>query len=86
MPDHLHTILRYDHRRQPLDILIKNWKRYLARFAKIQWQDGFFDHRIRTLQEYREKDSYIRQNPVRANLCKRPEDWPYVWDLENLDR
>jgi REP element-mobilizing transposase RayT len=76
MPDHFHAILSF-----PSDVvmadLFKHWKRYTARQLGIDWQDGFFDHRLRNAQEENAKHHYIRHNPVRKNLCERPEDWPH---------
>jgi putative transposase len=39
------------------------------------WQPRYFDRVLRTVKEYREKVDYIHQNPVRAGLVKRAEDW-----------
>jgi hypothetical protein len=43
------------------------------------WQDGFFDHRLRSRQEADECWRYIRQNPVRAGLVTTEDEWPWVW-------
>ncbi len=45
--------------------VIANWKRYTAR------NDESFD----------EKAAYILENPVRAGLAHRVEDWPYQLQL-----
>ena len=34
-----------------------------------------FDRALRTVKEYHEKVDYIHQNPARAGLVKRAEDW-----------
>jgi putative transposase len=41
------------------------------------WQSGYFDHRIRHAEGFRDKCSYILQNPVRAGLVVQAED--YAW-------
>ncbi len=41
----------------------------------ILWQGRYFDRALRTVKEYREKVDYIHQNPVRAGLVERAEDW-----------
>jgi REP-associated tyrosine transposase len=41
------------------------------------WQKGFSDHRIRDASDYRLHVIYMRQNPVKRNLCEKPEDYPY---------
>ncbi len=79
MPDHLHALLAVP-AVEALPQVIGSWKRYLAKTAAIEWQRDFFDHRLRTGENLEEKSAYIRQNPVRAGLVARPEDWPYVWD------
>jgi putative transposase len=80
MPDHLHVLASF-----PVDVnlnaFISAWKSYLTINKKIQWQRDFFDHRIRNDENLDEKADYIRQNPVRAGLATKYEDWPWKWDL-----
>ncbi|WP_338287158.1 hypothetical protein [Luteolibacter sp. LG18] len=80
MPDHVHFIVTF-----PGDFYLRKtmaeWKRWHASRHGIQWQRGFFDHRLRTEDSGVEKRNYILQNPVRAGLVEKTEDWPYVWDL-----
>jgi REP-associated tyrosine transposase len=45
--------------------------------SKPHWQEGFFDHVMRSEESCDEKWEYMRQNPVRAGLCGQPDDWPY---------
>ena len=78
MPDHLHAIISFNSQK-PMDKLICDWKRYVAKTAHITWQDGFFEHRLRNNESTEEKNSYIRMNPVRAKLCSSPDGWPFCW-------
>jgi putative transposase len=39
------------------------------------WHDESFDHWIRSQGELEETCEYIDMNPVKAGLCKKPEDW-----------
>ena len=41
----------------------------------LLWQPRFFDRALRTEKEYGEKVEYIHQNPVKAGLVRRAEDW-----------
>ena len=41
------------------------------------WQPESYDHWIRTDEEKSRIASYIRNNPVKARLCERPEDWQW---------
>ena len=50
----------------------------LARAGPV-WQDEFFDHVLRGNECLNKKSEYIRQNPVRAGLVARAEDYPWLW-------
>ncbi len=77
MPDHIHLLMSFP--RDPgLAQTLGQWKRYVARAKLVQWQQGFFEHRLRKEESLIEKAAYIRENPVRAGLCARWEEWPYV--------
>jgi len=84
MPDHLHALISFNQKVRPMSECIRAWKAYLKRSAGIQWQRGYFDHRLRTLDAAREKASYIRNNPVRAGLIEPAEDWKYAWSAADL--
>ena len=87
MPDHAHTILQpivKDGKvERPGDILgdIKSFTAHrindvLERKGPL-WLDESFDRIIRDQQEYEEKARYIFENPVRAGLVERGEDWKW---------
>ncbi len=78
MPDHVHALMSFQ-RQTGMNAAIAQWKRYSAREAKIQWQSGYFEHRLRDDANEVEKAHYIRMNPVRAGLVGEPQEWPYVW-------
>lgn len=59
--------------------VIRDWKRFVAKTAGVAWQDGFFDHRIRSNESFREKALYIRNNPVRGGLVRDAAQWKYIW-------
>jgi putative transposase len=46
-------------------------------FPRPHWQEGAFDHLLRTSESYAEKWEYVRQNPVAAGLVAAPEEWPF---------
>jgi putative transposase len=82
MPDHLHMLASFG----PdlgMKRVIANWKRYTANHAGIHWQRDFFDHRLRNDESFDEKAAYILENPVRAGLAHRVEDWPYQLQLRS---
>ena len=78
MPDHLHALVSFPTSKD-MKVVLTEWKKYVARDSRISWQRDFFDHRLRNDESLREKEDYIRMNPVRAGLVNRPEDWPHIW-------
>jgi REP element-mobilizing transposase RayT len=79
MPDHIHIICRVNHHRG-MSKIVQDFKTYMARTQSVRWQDGYFDHRLRSPSEYLDKYAYVRLNPVRAGLCTSPEDWKYTYE------
>lgn len=77
MPDHWHAMIQFSEP-ENMEKILKDWKRYVAKRTGIVWQDGFFEHRLRSKQSADEKWHYIRLNPVRKGLVKVPEAWPFV--------
>jgi hypothetical protein len=43
------------------------------------WQEESFDHILRSNESFQEKQDYIRQNPVRAGLVDKPQDYRWLW-------
>ena len=41
------------------------------------WQKEYFDRYIRNARQFAKTVAYIENNPVKANLCARPEDWQF---------
>ena len=78
MPDHWHALIAFPEQEQ-MERILRDWKRYVAKQSGIVWQDGFFDHRLRSAKKANETWQYIEQNPVRKGLCGAPEDWPWKW-------
>jgi REP element-mobilizing transposase RayT len=90
MPDHVHLLLTSlrDERGWPyaLPAILKLIKGVSARSVNKLlvssgpvWQEESFDHALRSNESFQAKGEYIRQNPVRAGLVKRPEDYPWLW-------
>ena len=88
MPDHIHLFVQGDSRFD-LGRWIGGLKRVVA--AAVTggrsglWQRGFFDHLIRNSQSYSQKWEYVRDNPVRAGLVSRREDWPFQGEIVEID-
>jgi len=85
MPDHLHALLSFP-RDESMSSVIGDWKRFHARNNGVEWQEGYFDHRLRDDERGEQlemKVKYIRENPVAAGLCECEENWP--WIIEPLE-
>ena len=78
MPDHLHGIVSFPVS-PGITFTMTRWKGYLAKVHRIEWQQGFFDHRLRAPWQVMAKTDYILQNPVRRGLCRTVDEWPFIF-------
>jgi REP element-mobilizing transposase RayT len=83
MPNHAHLLLTPGSGHELSDIL-HSLKSYTANEAnkllrrKGQfWQPESFDRWVRDANHFAKVIAYIENNPVKAHLCKKPEDWPF---------
>ena len=91
MPDHVHLFVRGD-----CNFRLGPWigalKQALAKSATLSrakgqiWEEGFFDHVLRSNESYSQKWNYVRENPVRAGLVKSAADWLYQGEIVYIDR
>jgi putative transposase len=51
--------------------------RILRRTGQRFWQDESFDHWVRSEGEFIRIQKYIENNPVKAGLVAKAEDWPW---------
>ena len=83
MPDHLHVLLTPSTTTsvEKAIQLIKGGSSHRIHKVRNQrmeiWQVGFYDWTIRDHNDWQVKVEYIHDNPVRAKLVQKPEDWPY---------
>ena len=79
MPDHLHGLFSFPGSK-PMKQVIRDVKSWISFNHDIQWERGFFDHRLRGWESGFQKGEYIRDNPVRAGLIENRDDWKYVYE------
>src|ERR1700730_13432794 len=91
MPDHIHFFVTgqgdFDLGRW-IGILKQILRKNIERSSRGDpvWQRGFFDHVLRSEESYAQKWNYVRDNPVRAGLVVKPDDWPYAGEVVVIDR
>ncbi len=82
MPDHWHALAAFP-QQEDMSAVVADWKRWQTKRHQMIWQEGYFDHRIRQEESgvhLQNQADYILNNPVRAELCSQPEDWPWKID------
>ncbi len=83
MPSHLHLILTPGNSvsLEKAMQLIKGGSSHEIRARRGEalriWQPGFHEATIRNAAEYETKRAYIWNNPVKARLEERPEEWAF---------
>ena len=91
MPDHIHLFVRGGP-----EFVLQVWVRGLRRSlsdalretgpAGSVWQEGFFDHVMRSSESYAEKWAYVRENPARKGLVEKADEWPYAGEIVAIER
>lgn len=91
MPDHVHLLLKPVVSESGTDFslskILQGIKGFSARAINksrgtkgVLWLDESYDRIVRDYNEYLEKWNYIRNNPVKAELCQAPEDYAFLWE------
>ncbi len=83
MPNHVHTLFT-PHTGWEWSQIAGSWRSYSAKECnKILertgqfWQRDPFDRFMRDQKHFEKTIRYIENNPVKAGLCEKPEDWPW---------
>jgi len=83
MPDHVHLAVEGVSDRSDLRRCVKVAKQRVAfvfrtRFAiPLTWQHGYYEHVVRSDENTNTVVRYILDNPVRARLVAKAEDYPF---------
>ncbi len=89
MPDHVHLFCAPgDIATRPLANWVRYWKAAISKAtesaAGALWQTDFWDTQLRKNDRYAAKWEYVRNNPVRAGLVTKTEEWPYQGEINLL--
>jgi REP element-mobilizing transposase RayT len=83
MPNHVH-VLFLPFAPWGMSSILHSWKSYSAKQANRLlgrsgdfWHEDYRDRFIRDEEHFQAERWYIENNPVKAGLCARSEDWPY---------
>jgi REP element-mobilizing transposase RayT len=84
MPNHVHAVV-WPYPNVTLSRILHSWKSFTSKQASQLlpigishfWQRESFDHWIRSDEERGRLVAYVENNPVKAQLCARREDWPW---------
>jgi REP element-mobilizing transposase RayT len=81
MPNHVHALVTTAHG-WALNRIVHSWKSYTANKINAMlgrerrlWRREYYDHFVRTDEEYVATCAYIENNPVAARLASSPADW-----------
>lgn len=97
MPDHVHILMqplpKSDREFWSLTSIMHSIKSYSAKqIPKVMphigtiWQSERYDRIIRNYQEFENTWEYIRQNPVSAKLSNTPEQYPFFWQIAEIEK
>ena len=87
MPDHLHFFCAPRDLHFGIDQWMKFWKSQFSRTHLTEpweFQRRSMHHRLRNQREYEDKLLYVRENPMRKNLARGLDDWPYQGTVHDL--
>jgi REP element-mobilizing transposase RayT len=83
MPNHLHMLIQTMSGHAISDIM-QSIKSFTAHEANKMlgrkghfWFKEYFDRYVRDDRHFQATVRYIEENPVKARLCKKPEDWKF---------
>ncbi len=82
MPEHVHLLLSEPESAllskaiQALKIAVARRSMH-KRDAAPLWQKRYYDHNVRSHESFQNKLAYMHHNPVKRELVRRAEDWPW---------
>ncbi len=99
MSNHVHVVFKplesksecHSDLHTPLNKIMQSLKRHTARKSNIVlgregafWQDESYDHVIRDNGEFERIINYVLENPVKAGLVSKWEDWSWTFCKSDL--
>ena len=96
MPDHVHLLLTPLKKREgewfSLSAILHSLKSFTAKginrlcgHTGSLWMEEYFDRIVRSEEEFLENWRYIRNNPVKRELCLNSEAWSWLYESPERD-
>jgi len=91
MPDHVHLVVEGLTDAADMRRFVKIAKQRVVYSLREEhavrdvWQEGYHDWVLRAEQRTEDVIRYVLENPVRARLVERPEDYPFSGSAFPLD-
>lgn len=93
MPDHVHLLItpkkKADGQYFSLTEIVHSLKSFTGNRINnlldrqgAAWQEDYFNRIVRDEAEFLEKWNYTRNNPVKKELCQRPEEWDAFYEYQ----
>jgi putative transposase len=93
MPDHVHLLFTPKQKYQgaffSLSEILHSLKSFTGNRINKElnrqgtlWQEDYFNRIVRDEDEFLEKWNYIRNNPVKKELCGCPEEWDAFYEYQ----
>jgi putative transposase len=81
MPDHIHVFFTLGRVLMLSQVVarLKTKTQAGLRRLKADWQDNYYDHRLRPEDSVESTIRYIHLNPYRAGLITAQEQWPHFY-------
>jgi REP element-mobilizing transposase RayT len=81
MPDHMYLFFTLGGRLKLSQAVarLKSKTQVLVRAQGVDWQDNFYDHKVRPEDSVEQIIRYIFLNPFRAGLITQDETWPHFF-------
>lgn len=90
-PDWADVACREDRSRTPRERIMHSIQSFTANRCNevlnrsgVFWQDETYDHRVRDEAELLRVITYVEQNPVKAKLVERPDQWQWSSGYDRL--
>ena len=77
LPDHLHMIWTLPEGDSNYPLRLRLIKTHVTKAHGALWQHRYWEHALRSEEDFRHHLDYLHWNPVKHGLVQRVRDWPW---------